>query len=381
MNLKKLAQEHGTPLLIIDHKKIREQYKRLRKYLPRVGIYFAIKANPEPQIIKTLAPLNAGYDVASLQEFESVLDNVPEAEKRNLNAFIYDRIIVANTIKPVETLKQLANYRTLMTYDNPEELKKIKKHCPDAGLICRIKVANVGSVSELSSKFGVEPGDAPNLIEQAFKMGLSVEGLSFHVGSQCLNIDNYINALEASASIFSQVKNSGHNLRLLNIGGGFPVPYDDQAPDFMKLAKKLRAEMDRLFPKEIEIVAEPGRFLVAEAATLVTKIVGKAIRDGKTVYYIDDGIYNTLSGVIFDHIPYHFKAFLPAGRHGKKGPPSICAVVGPTCDAFDTVSTAENLPDLNVGDLLYVENIGAYSNASATNFNGFPKAKVLNINI
>jgi len=374
MNLKKLAQEHGTPLLIIDHKKIREQYKRLRKYLPRVGLYFAIKANPEPQIIKTLAPLNAGYDVASLQEFESVLDNVPAGEKRDLNAFIYDRIIVANTIKPVETLKKLANYRTLMTYDNPEELKKIKKYCPDAGLICRIKVANVGSVVELSSKFGVEPGEAPALIEQAFKMGLAVEGLSFHVGSQCLNIDNYINALEASASIFSQVKKSGHNLRLLNIGGGFPAPYDDQAPDFVKLAKKLRVEIDRLFPKEIEIVAEPGRFLVAEAATLVAKIVGKAIRDGKMVYYIDDGIYNTLSGVIFDHIPYHFKAL-------KKGPPLICAVVGPTCDAFDTVSTAENLPDLNIGDLLYVENIGAYSNASATNFNGFPKAKVLNINI
>ena len=303
-----------------------------------------------------------------------MLDNVPEDEKKDLDAFIYDRIIVANTIKPVETLKKLAGKRILMTFDNPEELKKIKKHCPDAGLICRIKVANVGSVVELSSKFGVEPGDAPNLIESAFQMGLTVEGLSFHVGSQCLNLENYVNALEASAIIFEEVRMRGHELKLLNIGGGFPVPYDDSAPPFDKLAGKLRKEIDRLFPEEVEVVAEPGRFLVAESGTLVTRIIGEAIRDGKTVYYIDDGVYNTLSGVIFDHIPYHFNSF-------KSGPTSICAVVGPTCDAFDTVSTAEELPDLEIGDLLYVEKIGAYSNASATNFNGFPKAKILHVNI
>jgi ornithine decarboxylase len=373
MKLKALAKKHGTPLLIIDHNIIRRQYKALRKHLPRVGLYFAIKANPEPEIIKTLSVMNAGYDVASFPEFESVINNVPAREKKDLNAFIYDRIILANTIKPVETLKKLANYNTLMTYDNYEELKKIKKYCPDAGLICRIKVANVGSVVELSSKFGVEPGDAPNLIEKAFQMGLVVEGLSFHVGSQCLNIDNYVNALEAAAIIFKEVEARGCKLRLLNIGGGFPVPYDSNYVPINVLARKLKAEIDRLFPKEIEIVAEPGRFLVAESAILVTKIIGKARRDDKIVYYIDDGVYNTLSGVVFDHIPYHFKSF-------KKGEKKLCAVVGPTCDAFDTVSTAEYLPEQEIGDLLYVENIGAYSSASATNFNGFPKAKILNIN-
>ena len=367
----KLAQKNGTPLLIIDHEIIRRQYKLLQKHLPRVGLYFAVKANSEAEIIKTLAPLNSGYDVASIQEYELVLNSVPI---NDLKAFIYDRIIVANTIKPIETLKKLANKKILVTYDNSEELIKVKKHCSDAGLICRIKVANVGSVVELSSKFGIEPGDAPNLIERAFKMGLTVEGLSFHVGSQCLNIENYINALDASAIIFEEMRSRGYTLKLLNIGGGFPVPYDDSAIPFVKLAEKLRIEIDRLFPKDIEIVAEPGRFLVAESGTLIVKIIGKALRDGKTVYYIDDGVYNTLSGVIFDHIPYHFKPM-------KKGPTSICSVVGPTCDAFDTVSTSEDLPDLKIGDYLYVENIGAYSNASATNFNGFPKAKIMHINI
>lgn len=373
--LKKLAKKHGTPLLIIDHNEVRKNFLKLRKALPRIGLYFAIKANPEPKIIKTLYPMDCGYDVASLQEFQSVLANIPEKQLmgKDLNAFIYDKIIVANTIKPIPTLKKLTNFNTLMTYDNMEELKKIKKYCPDAGLICRIRVQNVGSMVELSSKFGVEPAEAVDLIEAAFKMGLIVEGISFHVGSQCVNIDNYINALEASAQIFKEVEKRGYKMKLLNIGGGFPVPYDGNVPKFNLVAKKLGKEIDRLFPKEIEVVAEPGRFIVATAAQLVVSIVGKSFRDGKTVYYIDDGIYHTLSGVIFDHCVYHFNAF-------KKGKKHISAVVGPTCDALDTVSTAENLPDLAIGDLLYVNNIGAYSNASSTFFNGFPGAKIVNIN-
>ena len=373
--LKRLARKEGTPLLIIDHDIIRQNYNHLRRQLPRVGLYFAMKANPEPQIIKTLYPLDCGYDVASLQEYQAVLENVPKKDIRGKkrHAFIWDKIIVANTIKPVETLKKLKNINTLMTYDNPDELEKIKKYCPDAGLICRIKVQNVGSMVELSSKFGVEPGDAPNLISKAIELGLSVEGLSFHVGSQCCKIENYITALEASAEIFKEMKKRGHPLRLLNIGGGFPVPYDETVPAFEDLSAKLKKEIDRLFPKKIEVVAEPGRFIVATAATLVVKIIGKSFRDGKTVYYINDGVYGTLSGVVFDHCPYHFHSF-------KKKEKKISAVVGPTCDAFDTVSTAESLPDLAIGDLLYVKNCGAYTTASATNFNGFPKAKILNIN-
>lgn len=374
--LAKLAKKEGTPLLIIDHDIIRANYQLLRKHLPRVGLYFAIKANSVPQIIQTLYPLDSGYDVASLQEFLSVLANIPQKELRGkkFDDFIWDKIIVANTIKPVGTLKKIANYNTLMTYDNPDELKKIKQYCPDAGLICRLKVQNVGSMVELSSKFGVEPGNAANLIEMAFKLGLSVEGLSFHVGSQCCNIENYLNALEAAAEIFKEVAKRGYKLRLLNIGGGFPVPYDATVPDFKTFAKQLKQEIDRLFPQEVEIVAEPGRFIVATAATLVVSVIGKSFRDGKMVYYVDDGVYHTLSGVVFDHCPYHFHAF-------KNGEKQISAVVGPTCDAFDTISTAEQLPELEIGDRLYVKNIGAYSNASTTNFNGFPGAKILNLNV
>jgi ornithine decarboxylase len=371
--LKTLAKKHGTPLLIIDHKKIREQYNLFKKILPRVGVYYAIKANPEPEIIKTLHKLKSGFDVASQEEFEMVLKAVPRSVLKKKLDFVYNDIILANTIKPIETLKKMVPFRTLMTFDNHEELKKIKKHCPNAGLTIRLRVPNIGSVVELSSKFGIEPSLAMPLIDEAIKMGMDVEGMSFHVGSQCLNIENYMAAFTMASQLLRSTKAKGYNIRLVNIGGGFPAHYEGTDISFPEFGKKLATEIDRLFPKKIEIVAEPGRFLVAESAKLVVKIVGKADRDGKTFYYINDGVYNTLSGVIFDHCVYHFNAF-------KKGKTFVSAVVGPTCDALDTVSISENLPDLEVGDLLYVNNIGAYSSASATNFNGFAKAKILHIN-
>ena len=173
---------------------------------------------------------------------------------------------------------------------------------------------------------------------------------------------------------FSMKKDKGYKLKIVDIGGGFPAPYDSHVPDFEHLASLINSEIDRLFEKDIEIIAEPGRFFVATAATLVTQIIGKARREGKMFYHIDDGVYHTFSGVVFDHCQYHFNSF-------REGEHEICAVVGPTCDGFDKVSIAEDLPgDLEIGDYLYTINIGAYSNASSTNFNGFPPAKVLHVN-
>jgi ornithine decarboxylase len=163
-------------------------------------------------------------------------------------------------------------------------------------------------------------------------------------------------------------------LKILDIGGGFPAHYDKNVRPFRALAARLNSEFDRLFPKHIEILAEPGRFMVATAATIVAKIIGKAVRDGKRCYYVNDGVYHTYSGIIFDHCKYPVKAFK------RRGPTQLAAVYGPTCDALDTISLAEDLPDLALGDLVYSENIGAYSHASSTYFNGFPPAKVVHVN-
>jgi ornithine decarboxylase len=173
--------------------------------------------------------------------------------------------------------------------------------------------------------------------------------------------------------VMKEAKSRGHEIKILDIGGGFPAAYDRHVRPFEELARVISSEIDRLFAPDIQILAEPGRFLVATAATSVARIIGKAVRDGKTCYYIDDSVYHTFSGIIFDHCQYHLKAF-------KTGKTEICSVFGQTCDGLDTISQAEDLPELEFEDLVYSENIGAYSNASSTWFNGFPPAKVVHVN-
>jgi ornithine decarboxylase len=371
--LQAIAHEHGTPVVVIDHAVIRRNYAAFRRHLPKVQAYYAVKANPAPEIVRTLYDAGASFDVASLPEFMLVYEFIralPPAEQQD---FIWDKIVYANPIKPKETLQALDRYKPLVTYDNPEELRKIRQYAPHAGLVLRIRVPNTGSMVELSSKFGCDAGEAAGLIDRAFQAGLVVEGLSFHVGSQCTNFENFVQALNISAAVLGEAASRGHEIKILDIGGGFPVRYNRHVRPFSTLAGKINAEIDRLFPQDMEILAEPGRFLVATAATSVARVIGKAVRDGKTCYYIDDSVYHTYSGIIFDHCQYRVKAFKP-------GQTEICAVFGQTCDGLDTISQSEELPDLEIGDLVYSEDIGAYSNASATWFNGFPPARVVHVN-
>ncbi|MEI7649732.1 MAG: type III PLP-dependent enzyme [Methanomicrobiales archaeon] len=372
--LQNLASEQGTPIFVIDHEKLRDNYREFRENLPKVQVYFAVKANSNPEIVKTLYEMGSSFDVASMPEFMIVYENIRKMPAKERQDWIWDKIIYANTIKPIETLEALDKYNPLVTFDNLEELKKLRQHAPHAGLILRIRVPNTGSLVELSSKFGAHPGEAVDLIVAAFDMGLVVEGLSFHVGSQCTNFENYVQALQLSADIINEVETrTGKKLRILDIGGGFPVKYNPEVKSFKILAKQLTAEIKRLFPKDMQILAEPGRFLVANACSVVAKVVGKAFRDGKPCYYINDGVYHTYSGQVFDHSNYPVLPF-------KEGETHISAVFGPTCDAFDTITLSAELPDLEIGDIVYSENIGAYSHASSTYFNGFPPAKVVHIN-
>ena len=372
-----LAKKHGTPLFIVDHDEIRKNYAQFKKYLPRVQAYYAVKCEPMPEIVKTLYKAGASFDVASMPEFMIVHEYIKNMPDKKRLAWIWDKIIYANPIKPIETLKELDQYRPLVTFDNLEEIKKIKKYAPHAGLCLRIRVSNTGAVVELSSKFGASAGEAVDLILEAVKQGLGVEGLSFHVGSQTTNFENYVQAINLAADIFKEARERGYDkMNLLDIGGGFPAPYDSSVKPFQQLAKTINAELERLFPDpKIEILAEPGRFMIATAGTSVVRINGKTVRDGKTCYYVNDGAYHTYSGIIFDHQHCNMFSF----RKGKKA--ENCAVFGPTCDALDVISTAMPLPtDLQLGELMYSTNMGAYSHASSTFFNGFPPAKVVHIN-
>ena len=362
--IRKVLKKHPSPIMLIRRDALKNQYRRFRKYLPKVTPYYAVKANPYPEVIKTFAKLGSHFDVASAAEMNLVLGlGVPPG-----------KLIFANTIKSVEDIQSAYKQRVmLMTFDNEPELYKIAKHAPGARVLVRIKVENTGSLVELSLKFGADSESAVFLLRKAKALGLVPEGVSFHVGSQCSNMENYLHALEISAAIFKEAKQEGLTLNLLDIGGGFPIRHmdHDQHSLFEAIARTIRADTDRLFDKKVKIIAEPGRFLVGPAGVLITQVIGRTFRNNKNYYYLNDGIYADFSGIVFDHCKYELKTL----RRGQK---FLSTVAGPTCDSFDTISLSEELPELDVGSVVYAKNIGAYSSASAVpSFNGFAPAKIL----
>ncbi len=360
--LRDLARKHGTPLMLISRSVLRSQLQRFRQALPRVEPFFAIKANAHPEIIKTMVAGRASFDVASVAEMNLVLAAGAKPAQ----------IIFANTVKPEQSIALAAKKGvTLMTFDSEYELAKIAEYAPGARVLVRIKVPNVGSIVELSLKFGVDPADATSFMIKAYKLGLRPAGVSFHVGSQCTRVENYIEAMEMAAIIARDARLKQLPFEIVDIGGGFPIRHFDHEDDpFDRLASVLARELDRLFDPAIRVIAEPGRFIAGPAATLLMRVIGKAIRENKLWYYLDDGLYGSLSGQVFDHCKYQFK-YLRGGHT------QLSTLAGPTCDSFDIIARGEDIPELQIGDVVYVENIGAYSLASATTFNGMPMAKVV----
>lgn len=362
--IRKALKKNKAPLMLIKRDVLKYQFDQFKRYLPNVAPYYAIKANPHPEIIKYFIKLGAGFDVASAAEMDLVLGLGADPKK----------LIFANTIKSSEDIAA-ANKRKVkfMTFDNEAEIYKMAKYCPGAKVLVRIKVNNVGSAVELSLKFGADPDQAIFLLKKAKSLGLCPAGVSFHVGSQCTNVDNYMQALDISSLIFSEAERVGLDLNILDIGGGFPIRHfdSDNHLTFKDMARHLRQKMKQLFDKETQFIAEPGRFFVGPAGTLVTAVIGRTFRNNKNYYYLNDGIYADFSGIIFDHCRYEFKTL----RRGQK---FLSTLAGPTCDSLDTIAPNVDLPEMDVGNIVYVKNIGAYSSASAVpNFNGFKPAKVL----
>jgi len=365
--IRQTLKKYPSPIMLVRKSILEKQFRRFRTELPKITPYYAIKANPHPEVIKIFMRMGSHFDVASAVEMNLVLSLGAAPQK----------IIFANTIKSIEDIQAAHKRRVmLMTFDNESELYKIAKYAPGARVLVRIKVDNIGSLVELSLKFGADPEHAVFLLRKAKALGLTPEGVSFHVGSQCANVENYLHALEISAGIFKEAKQEGLVLSTLDIGGGFPIRhYDsDKHPTFETMAGKIRIEMARLFDKKIRFIAEPGRFLVGPAGVLITQVIGRTFRNNKNYYYLNDGIYADFSGIVFDHCKYELKTL----RRGQK---FLSTVAGPTCDSFDTISLSEELPELDVGSVVYAKNIGAYSSASAVpGFNGFAPAKIVIVN-
>jgi len=251
--IRTMLKKHKTPFMLIRKSVLEKQFARFKKAFPEVMPYYAIKANPNPKIVRTFAELGASFDVASAAEMKAVL-------KHGVSP---SRIIFANTIKSKEDLAAARRRGVrLMTFDNEAELYKIAESFPKAHVIIRIKVANRGSVVQLSLKFGAEPDQAFYLLRKAKSLGLAPKGVSFHVGSQSTNVENYLQALELTSNIFKEAKENGMPLKIVDIGGGFPIQHFDNeiGINFERMAAVIRKQMKLLFPKQVEFIAEPGRF-------------------------------------------------------------------------------------------------------------------------
>ena len=359
-----LADRFETPFMVISLNKVQENYLYLKKQLPRVKVFYAMKANSTPEVLLQLANLGSNFDVAS------------PGEMRALNALGISgsRMVYANPVKTLSGIKLAHDLGVdKFTFDDESEIHKLASYAPGAKVLVRVRVENKDAVVNLNEKFGAAPMQALQLLQLAKDNGLIPAGICFHVGSQSLSADAYITALEMCRELFDKAEIQGMHLTALDIGGGLPVPNEKvDAVDVDSMTDILREKLDELFP-DTEIWSEPGRFMCGTAVNLVTSVIGTKMRNGQPWYVLDDGLYGSFNGLMFDH--WNFKMKMPADKAQEKAVPST--FVGPSCDSIDVVARDLPAPKLEIGDRIMVPNIGAYSTSAATSFNGFPPADTI----
>jgi ornithine decarboxylase len=353
-----------TPCLVIDLEVIAKSYAALRKYLPLARIYYAVKANPATEIIAMLKHKGANFDVASRGEIELCL----------ASGIAPKRLSFGNTIKKEKDIAfaYQAGVR-LFAFDSAQELDKLVRAAPGARVFCRILVACDGAEWPLSRKFGCAPDMAIDLLRKAREAGLDPYGISFHVGSQQTDLGQWDGAVRTAAQMFSALAAADIDLRMVNIGGGFPARYRGEVPDVEHYARAVMAAITRHFGNDLpEIIIEPGRSLVGDAGVIQSEVVLIAEKGGfdeRRWVYLDVGKFNGLAETMDESIKYRI---VTPDRDGSSGP---VVLAGPTCDSADILyeRTEYRLPlGLRVGDKVEILSTGAYTASySSVGFNGF----------
>ncbi|MBP2626268.1 MAG: Lysine decarboxylase [Firmicutes bacterium] len=358
--VKKLAEQYDTPLLVLSMEQVEHNYAFLAEQLPGVKLYYAVKANPNEGILRKLAELGSYFDVASDGEMRLLTEM----------GIAPERMVYANPVKTPSGLrvaKETGVYK--FTFDSESEIGKMARAIPGGSVLLRVRVDNPRALVDLNKKFGAHPDDVLHLLELARQQGLDVAGLCFHVGSQSSSSEAYVEALGICRRLFDEAQNAGFNMRILDIGGGFPIPTITENVDIVGMLQDIRELLVRDFP-DTEIWAEPGRFMCGTVSNLITSVIGTQERNGNQWYFLDDGLYGTFSGVIFDHWDFELETF-------KSGEQIPATIAGPSCDSLDILFTDKMVAPLEIGDLILVPNCGAYTSASATVFNGFAKTPIV----
>jgi ornithine decarboxylase len=360
-SVKRLVTRYGSPLFVIDVERVRRQYRRLAAALPGVDLHYALKPLPHWSVINALNAEGAFFDLATNGEVELVrrLKVAPE------------RCIHTHPIKRDSDIRTALAYGVnRFVIDNPDELRKFVKYRTRSSLLIRVSFSSPEARCDLSRKFGCEPEAVAELFRLAAELRIRIDGLTFHVGSQAAGPAMFVEAIARCGELMRLAAQEGHTPSILDIGGGFPVDYLQRSMPIEEFCAPIRTALKQL-PPTMRIIAEPGRYISAPAAISVTSVMGRAQRDGRWWYYLDDGLYGSYSGQIYDHAIYPVEALVPAGEMY----PSVLA--GPTCDSIDVINEHVELPKLDVGDLVVGRAMGAYTWASASEFNFFPRATVL----
>ncbi|CAN9502039.1 unnamed protein product [Ophioblennius macclurei] len=365
---------------VCDLGDILRKHLRWVRLLPRVTPFYAVKCNSSREVVATLASLGTGFDCASKVEIELV----------QALGVDQSRIIYANPCKQVSQIKYASNHGVqTMTFDSEAELVKVANFHSDAKLVLRIATDDSKSVCRLSMKFGAPLRACRGLLERAKNLQLNVIGVSFHVGSGCSDPNAFTQAIADARYVFDLGAELGYNMDLLDIGGGFPGS-DDVELKFEEIVAVLNPALDKYFPADtgIKIISEPGRYYVASAYTLAVNIIAKKVildddsasdeedegtGDRTLMYYINDGMYGSFNCILFDHA--HCLPIL----HKKPKPDEVwypSSIWGPTCDGLDRIVEQCKLPEMQVGDWLLFDNMGAYTVAAASTFNGFQAPEI-----
>ena len=365
VEIRRLVKEFGSPLVILDCERVRVQFRKLKKALPRVDLHYALKPMPHPAVVETVLAEGGFLDLATTGE-------VQLAQRLGVDPA---RCIHTHPIKRPEDIANALEFGVrLFVADNPDEVRKFAHLTDSAELLLRVSFRSPGAVVDLSRKFGCDPENLLALARLAADLGVRVRGLSFHVGSQARDPAKHVEALAACAKLMAAARREQLGpFDTLDIGGGFPIDYAEPVQDIRRFCAPLRAALAKL-PRRVRVIAEPGRYIVGPCAIGVASVMGMAQREGHWWYYLDDGLYGAYSGQLFDHARYPVEPL----RDTEERLPSVLA--GPTCDSIDVIAENLMLPLLKVGDLVVGRAMGAYTWASATEFNFFPKPTVVTVN-
>jgi ornithine decarboxylase len=356
--------DRPTPYLVTDLDVVAQRYAAFTAALPGVRTCYAMKCNPSPEILRTLAARGSGFEIASL------------AELRILQTLGVDpaEVLYSNPVKPPSHIAE-AHRAGLwrFSFDSPDELAKIAEHAPGAAVYVRLRVDDSTSVFPLSRKFGTDVEDAYDLMLLARRLGLRPYGITFHVGSQCTSAKAWHAAIGTAGGLMDRLTADGIEIEMLDLGGGYPARYTEDVPTIEEIGAVVTSAVASMLPyRPALLVAEPGRYLVAEASVLAATVIGRAVRDDEHWLYVEVGVYNGLMEVLQTPGGWDFPLWTSRPDHAQVAHVTF-TITGPTCDSSDTIASGVRLPaTLAVGDVLYLGSTGAYTLAYASAFNGFP---------